>query len=161
MLTSNLWYAVQQAFLPVVVAVALSASAVYLIARFIGKLRASGQLIFLLALSSLGGFLGYSAGASRQSIIGTVLPTLLTLVTLLLGYVFSKKSVPELQPLIPYCILLLVLNAFWGLFVGSEIRARSEDFERDYNRRMLYYERVELEVEKAEKLKKVEANAKQ
>jgi hypothetical protein len=110
-----------------------------------------------MAFGSLGGLLGYSAGASQQSIIGTVLPTLLTLITLLLGYIFSKESLPHLKPLIPFCLLVLILNSFFCLFLGGRVKRQNEDFEREYNKRLLYYEKVELEVEKAKQLKEIEA----
>lgn len=157
MLFFDLWIAFKVGFLPVAVAVTLVTLPVYLLARFISKLNAHGQLIFLMAFGSLGALLGYSAGASKQSIIGTVLPTLLTLITLMLGYIFSKETLPHLQPIIPYCLLVLILNSFFCLILGGRVKRQNEEFEREYNRRLLWYERVELEVEKAKQLREVEA----
>lgn len=154
---NDIWIAFKVGLLPIGIAITLCTLPIYLLARLVSRLSVSGQLIFLLAFGSLGGLLGYSAGASQQSIIGTVLPTLLTLITFLLGYIFSKDSLPELKPLIPYCLLVLILNPFFCLFLGGRVKRENADFEREYNRRLLYYEKVELEVEKAKQLKAIGA----
>ncbi len=142
--------------LPVAVAIAIVLLPVSLWVFVVAKLRVKGQYAFLAAFGALGGLLGYSAGASQQSIIGTVLPTLLTMITLLLTYVFSKESNNKHQPLIPYCLLILVTSAFFCLFVGGQVKLQNEAFLREYNQRLLYYEKVELEVERTKKLKELE-----
>jgi hypothetical protein len=154
---NDIWIAFKVGLLPVAFAIGLATIPVYLLARFVSKVDVSGQFVFLVAFGSLGGLLGYSAGASQQSIIGTVLPTLLTLITLLLGYIFSKDTLPHLKPVIPFCLVALILNAFFCLFLGGRVKRENADFEREYNRRLLYYEKVELEVEKARQLKEIQA----
>ena len=141
---------------PVAAAIAIVVLPTIIWVALFAKLRVRGQYVFLLAFAALGGLLGYASGASQQSIIGTVLPTLLTLITLLLTYVFSKESISEQQPIIPYCLLALIASAFVCLFVGGQVKLQNENFVREYNRRLLYYEKVELEVEKARELQKLE-----
>jgi len=139
-------------FLPVLGAIALSVLPVYLFVRLGSGLRIPGQLVFLTAFGFLGGLIGYAAGASQQSIIGTVLPTLLTLITILLGYAFSKDSLSELRPIIPYCLLVLIIGSLFCLFVGGRVKRANEEYERKYSEWLLHYEKVELEVEKATQL---------
>jgi hypothetical protein len=85
MSTDDLWIALRLGVLPVAVVIIFGAMLVYFSSRLLARINIKGQLVFIMAFGSLGGLLGYSAGSSKQSIIGTVLPTLLTLVTLLLG----------------------------------------------------------------------------
>ena len=153
---NDIWIAFKVGLLPIGMAIFMATLPIYLLAKFVSKAKVSGQFVFLLAFGSLGGLLGYSAGASQQSIIGTVLPTLLTLITLLLGYIFSKDTLPHLKQVIPFCLVALILNAFFCLFLGGRVKRANNDFEREYNKRLLYYERVELEVEKARLLKELQ-----
>lgn len=131
---------------------------VYCAARFLGRLNIDGQAILIAAFATLGGILGVAVGASRSPELGAILPALLTAITFLLGYLFSREHLLEWRPLIPYCIIALLVTAFYGLFLGSSIRGKHEAFEREHQKRLLYYEKVELEVEKARQLKELEQN---
>jgi 4-hydroxybenzoate polyprenyltransferase len=146
--------------LPVLTFVFAGSVFVYLAARFLGKTKIKGQVVFIFSFGFLGGVLGYSAGYSRVPVVGTILPALLTFVTALLGYLFSKDQLETYRPLIPYCIVVLLLNSFYGLSVGSIMRGKFDDFERDYQKRLLYYERVELESKKALCLKQIQDTGK-
>ena len=157
----DIWNALYFGLFPVAGAIAFVTIPIALWVALVARLKIRGQYVFLAAFGALGGLLGYSAGASQQSIIGTVLPTLLTLITLLLTYVFSKESATEHQAIIPYCLFVLVTSAFFCLFLGGQVKLQNETFVRDYNRRLLYYEKVELEVEKAKELRKVEREGSQ
>lgn len=136
--------------------IGLGFAVIYGTARFIGKLNIEGQGVLIAAFAVLGGILGVTVGASRSPELGAILPALLTVITFLLGYLFSREHLSEWRPVIPYCILVLLINSFYGLFLGSAIRGKHEDFEKEYQKRLLYYENVELEVEKAKKLKELE-----
>lgn len=128
---------------------------VYLLARFVGAVCRSDQIAILAAFAILGGILGVSVGASRSPELGAILPALLTAITFLLGYMFGKEHLLEWRPVIPYCIIALLITSFYGLFLGAEYRGKHEDFERKYRKHMLYFEKVELEVLKEKKLKEL------
>ena len=158
---NELWLVLRLGFLPVAVAIAICTFSVYVLARLVSKLKVANQLIFFTAFGVLGGLLGYSAGSSQQSIIGTVLPTLLTLITLLLGYLFTREEkVSPLQPIIPHCLLVLMMTSLLCLFLGGIVKRQNEEFKRRYDEYLLHYEKVELELEKAKKLRELEAGQK-
>lgn len=158
---NELWLVLRVGFMPVAVAIAICTFSVYVLARFVSKLKVTNQFIFLTGFGVLGGLLGYSAGASQQSIIGTVLPTLLTLITILLGYLFAKEEKPSpLQPIIPHCLLTLMISSLLCLFLGGIVKKQNEKYRSDYNEWLLRYEKVELELEKAQKLRELEAGQK-
>ncbi len=154
---SDLWTAFRFGFLPVVTFILGISLFALLAARYKSGIKFQGSAMAIVAFGSLGGVLGFAVGNSRQPIVGTVLPALLTFITALLGYLFSKEQLSEWRPVIPYCITVLVLNAFIGLCSGGIVRGKYEDFERDYQRRLMEYEKVDLEVKKAEQLKKIQS----
>jgi hypothetical protein len=158
MVIQDIWIAFKSGLLPVAIAILLGTLPIYIAARLAAGLKVRGQIVYLLAFGALGGLLGYSAGASQQSIIGTVLPTLLTLITFLMGYIFSKDSLPHLKDLIPFCLLVLILNSFLCLFIGGRVKRVNAEYERRYNEWLMHYERVDLEVEKAQKLKQTQSS---
>lgn len=106
----------------------------------------------LLAFGFLGGVSGLSAGLSREPVIGTVIPAMLTLVSGVLGYLFSKEHLKDWRVVIPFCIFILTLNTCIGLFLGSQMRGKSEEYEKQYNEWLLHYEKVDLELEKQQEL---------
>lgn len=161
MSVSEVLYAFRAGFLPIAIVVVICTLCVYAIARFVSKVKVVNQLTFLTGFGFLGGLLGYSAGASQESIMGTVLPTLLTFITLLLGYIFTKdeRSSP-VQPIVPHCLLLLMVSSLFCLFLGGIVKRQNQEFQRKYNEYLLRYEKVDLEIEKAKKLRELETGSK-
>ena len=84
-----------------------------------------------------------------------MLPALLALVTALCGYAFTVEGLKHLQPAIPFCILDLMISSIYGLAFGAALRGKNDDYEKYYNKDLLHYQNVELEVEKAQKLKEL------
>ena len=149
----EIWDVLRLGFLPVAVVVAICIFSVYVLARFGSKLTVANQLIFITGFGLLGGLLGYSAGSTQQSIIGTVLPTLLTFITILLGFLFTKEEkASPLQPVIPHCLLVLMLSSLLCLFLGGIVKRQNDEYRRRYDEYLLHYEKVDLELEKAKKL---------
>jgi hypothetical protein len=106
----------------------------------------------------MGGVAGFSAGLSRVPVVGTVIPAMLTLVSGFLGYLFGKEHLKEWRLVIPFCILIFTFNSLIGLFIGSQMRGKSEDYERQYNEWLLHYEKVDLEADKKEALEEPKNN---
>ena len=151
-----LWDEFVQVMIPTGVFVGIGFGLMYGLARYVGKVGVEGGGVLVAVFAVLGGVLGVATGASRTSTVGSMLPAFLTLITLLLGYWFGKESVSKYRPVIPYCMLVLVATAYFGLFAGASIRAKHEDFERKYQKHLLHYQYVDLEVEKARQLKAIE-----
>lgn len=136
-----------QVFLPASVFIFAIGMLVYLVGRYAGKVNQPEFLSIVFAFAIVGGVVGIAVGASRTPVVGGVFPAILTVFTLMLGYMFTKESIKQYRPLMPYCLIVLMLTAFYGLFSGSAIRGKHEQFQRDYEKRLLYYKEVELPIE--------------
>ena len=156
MTIAEAWTAFVLGCVPLFTSVALGTAILTGVSRLSGKDRLKDRWIFIFAFGLLGGVIGYSSGNSREPVMGTILPALLTFVTALLGYIFGKEALQPFRSLMPYCVASLVIHAFFGLSLGSMARGRFDDFERAYQKRLLLYEKVELEEDKARRLMQIE-----
>lgn len=154
----DLWHVLINVFLPTALFVSVGFLMVYSGARFLGKIQIPGQGITIASFAALGGVIGVVTGASKSPTVGALLPALLTFITALLGVMFSQDKLSEYRPIIPYCIMVLILTSYFGLFAGSSIRGKDEDFQRNYNEWLLDFQNVKLEVEKAKRLQEIKAN---
>ena len=102
--------------------------------------------MMIFAFSLLGGVIGIFVGTSMTSVIGTVLPALLTFLTALLAYLFGLERLAEWRPVIPLCIIVLLMTCLYGTFVGTSVKAEHVKSEREYKEKLLYYEKVYLEI---------------
>jgi hypothetical protein len=109
--------------------------------------------LFVVVFALLGAIAGICTGASRQPVVGTILPAILTLMTALFGYAFTREGLAEMRPVIPFSLVAMLLAAAYCAFVGSKIRFENEIFATESQHALLRFERVDLEVEKALKLK--------
>jgi hypothetical protein len=111
---------------------------------------------FIFVFGLLGAVVGIVTGASREPVIGFVLPALLTLITGFLTSAYtSHKGLAELRPVVPYCLIALLFLSASFSFIGSKIRTHAEnsEFNLDRWKDALRFERIELELEKAQKFK--------
>jgi len=156
MTLSEGWTIIYLIVLPILVAAGVVSVFVWLIAlcfKVTGKKK--GFWIYILVFALLGTVTGFVAGNSREPVISAVLPGLLALVTALCGYAFTVEGLKHLQPAIPFCILALMLSSVYGLAFGSNVRGKDDDFKRAYDKYLLHYQNVDLEVEKAQKFKQL------
>jgi hypothetical protein len=150
------WKIIYSLVFPVLAAAIAVSFLVWLIGLYFGVTgKRSGYWIFILVFALLGTVTGIVAGNSREPAISAFLPALLALVTALCGYAFTVEGLKELQPAIPFCILALMLSAVYGLAFGAGLRGKNEDYKRWYDKDLLHYQNVELEVEKAQKLREL------
>jgi hypothetical protein len=160
MTLSEGWNIIYLLVLPILIAAGIISVFVWLIAlcfKVTGKKK--GFWIYILVFALLGTVTGVVAGNSREPAISAVLPAMLALVTALCGYAFTVEGLKHLQPAIPYCILALMFSSVYGLAFGSNLRGKDEEFKRQYDKYLLHYQNVELEVEKAQKLKELRLQA--
>jgi predicted neutral ceramidase superfamily lipid hydrolase len=153
MTLSEGWNLIYLLVLPLLAASGVISLLVWLVGFYFGVTgKRSGYWIYILAFALLGTVAGIVAGNSREPAISAVLPALLALVTALCGYAFTVEGLKDLRPAIPFCILALMLSSIYGLAFGATLRGK-------YDRYMLHYQNVDLEVEKAQKLKELELQA--
>jgi len=141
---SDLWNILLHVIWPSSIFILLIFLIVFLAGKYLGKVTIKEFGPFLLAFAIVGGVVGIAVGSSRAAVVGAVFPAILTVFTLMLGYMFTNESIKEYRIIIPYCLIILMLTALFGLFSGSAIRGKHEKFKRDYEKRLLYYKEVEL-----------------
>jgi predicted nucleic acid-binding protein len=118
------------------------------------------QRWFILAFGLLGGIAGLITGVAKDaSIVNGLLTGLLGVVTALLSYLFGKESLAAWRPAIPLAMIVLVVNALMGLSIGGTYKSDREEFEREYARWLLRYERVDLTLERARGMAEIRRNA--
>jgi len=138
---------------PVLLCTVLVSLPLILCHRKIQKKGPRGIWLFIVVFGLLGGIVGICTGASRQPVVGVVLPAILTLMTVVFGYAFTREALVEMRPVIPFSLVAMLLAAAYCAFLGSKIRFENEKFAAESQNKFLRFERVDLEVEKAVKLK--------
>lgn len=111
----------------------------------------------LLAFCFLGLVVGLFAGNSKSPVVANLLPALVTFVSGLVAYLAAKETLKAWRKQIPLLLVgFLATTAFSG-FYGTLLRGKSEGQEIVTKKDMLFYERVQLEYEKARLLKTLES----
>ena len=135
-------------FVPSLLFISIGAIILILLTKVFSKPSVKGWHVLIFAFSLLGGVIGIFVGASQTPVIGTVLPAILTFITGLLAYLFGKETLIEWRPVIPVCIISLLIMSLFGSFMGSQVRLDFEETLKSYNRWLLHYEKVGLPVAK-------------
>lgn len=127
--------------LPVLLSAVLAAIALQCIKNKIELVRGSSSVI--ISFTALGAMLGVFIGASREPVVGAALPALITLISGLMVYLFSKEEMTEWRATIPISLIALVLAASGGGFYGgaarniSEVNEANQTYEREVNKSFL------------------------
>src|SRR4029077_9944044 len=58
----------------------------------------TGAPLFIVVFALLGAITGICTRASRQPVVGTILPAILTLMTAIFGYAFTRDSLVQMRP---------------------------------------------------------------
>jgi hypothetical protein len=111
--------------------------------------QAPANGIYIIAFALFGAVIGYCVGASRESAVGTVIPAVLTVLTVLSGYAFTKEGLKDQRPLIPYLLLAWMLMSLFWLIIGSIHRFDYDRWVERNQKSLLQFERVDLELQKA------------
>lgn len=149
----EIWQTLTLGFLPAITPFLVVCVCFSLCSSLFSRVSVRITLPLVLAFGLLGGVTGFAVGVSRVPVVGVVLPAMLTFTTGLLGYVFSKEK-SNLKYVIPFCLIVVYTNSLLGLFIGSQLRGKHEEYERQYTEWLLHYEKVTLEVEKSKEINK-------
>ncbi|MGL6242293.1 hypothetical protein [Pseudomonas sp.] len=152
---SDLWHALAGLFVPVVLVTTALGLGALLTVRLTKHTFIPGQRAFIVAFGFLGSITGIIAGVSQQSIVSALLTGLLGVISSLLAYLLGKESLVEWRPVIPVALILLLLSTLAGLTMGSIYKKDRTEYERAYARRIMLYEKVDLEICKEELLRKL------
>lgn len=152
-----MWHRLGEVLLTVVAPIAATVAVIVLLLygslRFLSRSRQPGQGPLLVAFGFLGGIIGASIGASLTPVVGTVLPAIITFIAGILAYLFGKDSLEMWRPVIPYCVTALSVSALVSSFYGGTVRRDYQEYERNHERWRLHYEKVQLEVARAQYLR--------
>lgn len=147
----EIWQILILGFFPSIAPFLVLCGLVSIVATIFSGMSLRVTVPFVLAFGLLGGVTGFAVGESRVPVVGVVLPAMLTFSSAVLGYMFAKDT-SRYRLVLPFCLVVLSLNSLLGLFTGSQMRAKHEEYERQYKEWMMHYEKVTLEVEKKEAL---------
>lgn len=99
--------------------------AFYGVLRFVFKMT-SQKLAIALMFVSFGGFLGIFITTSRDPILSSILPLIITFVSGYVAYSFKKDDSVLNVDVVPVAVICLVFSATLGAFFGSELRQKAE-----------------------------------
>jgi hypothetical protein len=122
-----------------------------LIAWFAGEDATDAQLLGV-AFGGIGAAVGLFMGASRDSVVGTVVPALLTLLSSVAVYQFGADAYRRWRPVLPIALFCLVLGAVGAGAFGASERERSIDRSHEYDEWRVQYEKLQIPLQ----LKKLE-----
>ncbi len=140
------WTVVRDVFGPTLAFILTIAIGTAVLGYLLSRIRIQDSIPAIIAFGTLGGLIGLFTGASKTPVVGSLLPALLTFMAGILTYLFTRDSLSELRPIIPYCIISLIAAGIFGGFFGSEIRKTHIVGERRYEEWRLRYEKVELPI---------------
>lgn len=109
-----------------------------------GKFKLPPLMILAFSFSSLGTGIGLFIGGSRDSVVSTVVPALLTFISAFTVYQFEKSERPEFRNVLPIALAMLVLSTVFGASFAASLRGEYVQAERRYEEWRLNYETVEL-----------------
>lgn len=127
--------------LPIILATLLAISFLWAVKSKIELIKGSYSIV--ISFTALGAMLGVFIGASREPVVGAALPALITLISGLMVYLFSKKEMTKWRGTIPIAIAALVMAASAGGFYGGAARNITEQneanlsYEREINKNFL------------------------
>jgi FtsH-binding integral membrane protein len=150
------WTPTTEVLLPWLIIVICITGIVIIAYRFIIRTRSREAYGLIATFVSIGALLGITAGATRTPVIGTFLPALITFITAIMGYLFTREGLTKWRPAIPFCVLGMMMASVVNTFAGSSITERSRDFDRNYEV-WLMEKKMEIEVKKEVMLAQVRA----
>lgn len=148
----SIYAVIAEIALPVLGVVFVMALATALVMKAIIPGRIRQFVPFVVALAFLGGVPGVIAGASQEPIVGAMLTGLLGIVSALLAYLFSKESLQEWRPVVPFALVAMLVCALGGLTIGGIRKAKFDQFDREWALYKSELENLSFPVEKEERL---------
>lgn len=122
----DLWEGLIYGVVPLVVLGIFLAGVLFLVSPHLRRSKIIGRFEILVGFALLGLVFGFSTGNSREPAVSALLTVVLSVITLLLGFVFGKDQWAIARVLAPYCLIVLLIATFYGLILGARNRRASE-----------------------------------
>ena len=148
----NFFDLIKTLFTPLLITIFILTGVFIIITKMIVGPLTRSYAAFFIAFGFLGGIAGLIAGASQQPIVSGLLTSMLGIISAFLTYLLSKDILEELRQIIPIALVLLLTASLGGLTIGGSYKNDQDEFERLYKRRLMLYEKVDLEVCKEERI---------
>jgi len=118
------------------------------VGRVLG-LRLRDVALLCLAFGAIGSVTGLFMGASRDSVVGTIVPAFLTVVSGLAAYQFAAKgkTYENWRTALPVALACMFLAAVAGAAFGAGMRKQHEEALRRYDEWLLRYKQVTLPIQ--------------
>jgi hypothetical protein len=131
--TANLfWVPLTKILIPWLAVVALLTLISIIAYRLVIKKRTRDAYGLITSFVAIGALLGITAGASKSPVIGTFLPALITLITAVVGYLFTRDSLEKWRPVIPFCLIGMMMASVVNMFAGTSLTEMHRSYERAY-----------------------------
>jgi hypothetical protein len=124
----------------------MNAVVAYFVAVF-AKLKLGDTVLLCLSFVSIGIATGLMVGLSRDSVVGAVLPALLTFVSSFAVYQFGKDAYQKWRPILPTAIFCLVLGTLCAAAFGASERNSFVEKNRRYEEWRIQYEKLEIPIQ--------------
>jgi energy-coupling factor transporter transmembrane protein EcfT len=103
----------------------------------------------LVAFCFLGLVIGLFTGNSKSPVVASLLPVLVTFISGLVAYLAARDTLQAWRKQIPLLLVGFLATTVLSTFYGSYLRGKDQEHENNVRKQMLFYERVQLEYEKA------------
>lgn len=120
---------------------------VYAVGRLMDCLRPA-ELPVLVVFCLLGAVVGLFTGNSRSPVVAGLLPAIVTFASALVAYIASKDTMKTWRRQVPLHLIGFLVTIGLTAFYGAYLRGLAEKAELQAKRDLLFYEKVQLEVEK-------------
>lgn len=118
-----IWHISKVVIIPPIFFAVFASTGLLLVARFVGTIRPIVSYVILLMFGVFGSVLGVLTGVSKESVVGVLLPPLITAVVGFVGYLTAAKIDTEVRQLVPLAIVNLLLCTLCGAFYGAFLKA--------------------------------------
>ena len=105
---SDLWKVLNLVILPASTFICIISLIVFFVGKFFSKIAIKEFAPLLFSFAIVGGVVGIAVGACKTSAVGAVFPAIMTVFTLMLGYMFTNEGIKEYRIIIPCCLIALM-----------------------------------------------------
>jgi hypothetical protein len=131
------------AIAPLIVFSILNLIAARALAWYAG-IRPADALLYGLSFGGIGIVVGLMVGLSRDSVVGAVIPALLTFLSGFTVYQFGKTSYQRWRPVLPVALFCLMLGTICAAVFGASERNSFVEHTRRYDEWRIQYEKIEI-----------------
>ena len=139
----GLSYGILELLVPVLLWAIIVALAVLSVSRVVKfEVGAGAAMVFVLSFALVGNVTGVIAGATLESIVGAALAAIMTLVSSLLAYLFSKDALQAWRTVIPLAMIGLMTSTLVGLVIGGAHRVELLNQNIEIEKDKVHFEKV-------------------